>query len=96
MNDSLNVQGHERVGLLSVQLAVVEKDLLTANNYILQKARKGRMVRGRNDSTAMVTGSYGKDSGDLTFLSQPNRFVFLVGSEIQPSSLESKKRRRRR
>lgn len=33
---------------------------------------------------------------EQTFLSQPNRFVFLVGSEIQPSSLESIKRRERK
>lgn len=29
------------------------------------------------------------NSGNITFLSQPNRFVFLERSEIQPSSLES-------
>lgn len=38
-----------------------------------------------------MIGSQEKDSRDITFLSQPNRFVFLVGSEIQPSSLESKR-----
>lgn len=34
-NDSLDVQGHERVSLLSVQFAVIKQDLLTAHNYIL-------------------------------------------------------------
>lgn len=33
--DSLDFKGHERVGLLSVVLAVVEQDLLTANNNVL-------------------------------------------------------------
>lgn len=36
MTDSLDVKGHERIALFSVQLAVVEEDLLTADNYILQ------------------------------------------------------------
>ncbi len=35
LHDSLDVQGHERVSLFSVQLAVVEQDLPTAHNYIL-------------------------------------------------------------
>lgn len=35
LSDLLYVQSHERVGLLSVQLAVVEQDLLTAHNYKL-------------------------------------------------------------
>lgn len=30
--DSLDVQCHERIALLPVQLAVIEEDLLTANN----------------------------------------------------------------
>lgn len=34
------------------------------------------------------------NGGCITFLSQPNRFVFLVGSEIQPSSLESNLQRK--
>lgn len=33
--DSLDFQGHERVGLLSVKLTVVEQDLFTAHHYIL-------------------------------------------------------------
>lgn len=34
--------------------------------------------------------------GFITFLSQPNRLVFLEGSEIQPSSLESNEWRKNR
>lgn len=37
--DSLDVEGHERVGLLSVQLAVVEQDLLAADDDILRRER---------------------------------------------------------
>lgn len=35
ISDSLDVKGHEGVGLLSVLLAVVEQDLLAADNYVL-------------------------------------------------------------
>lgn len=35
INDLLDVKCHERIALFSVQLAVVEEDLLTADNYIL-------------------------------------------------------------
>lgn len=38
-SDSLNVQRHERVGLLSVQVAVIKQDLFTAHHYILQSER---------------------------------------------------------
>lgn len=39
----------------------------------------------KNKKTSRFAGA----RSDVTFLSQPNRLVFLVGSEIQPSSLES-------
>lgn len=35
IHDLLEVKGHERIALFSVQLAVVEEDLLTADNYVL-------------------------------------------------------------
>lgn len=90
--DLLNVQGHERVGLLSVLFAVIKQDLFTAHNYILQRKRKTgtNSVNGNSLNTCENRSlDMTNNSGNITFLSQPNRFVFLERSEIQPSSLES-------
>ena len=42
--DSLNIQDQEGVGLLSVYLAVVEQNLPTAHNHVLQSNRQTRAV----------------------------------------------------
>lgn len=39
-NDSLDVQGHVRICLLSVHVAVVEQDLLTAHDYVLKSKKQ--------------------------------------------------------
>lgn len=86
INDLLDVECHERIALLSVEVAVVEEDLLTADNYILQI--KPGLDKGIKLAVKILV--HGKKEQRLTFLSQPNRFVVLVGRETQPSSLESR------
>lgn len=46
MEQFINFQSHERVGLLSVLLTVVEQNLLTAHNYILSVPAKALCVLG--------------------------------------------------
>lgn len=43
---SLDVQGHEGVGQLSVLLTVIEQYLFTANHHILQKTEKTNTISG--------------------------------------------------
>lgn len=47
MKQLIDVQGHERVGLLSVKLSVVEQDLFTAHHYIFFVPAKPLCVLGR-------------------------------------------------
>lgn len=47
MKQLIDVQSHERVGLLSVELTVVEQDLFTAHHYIFFVPAKPLCVLGR-------------------------------------------------